>query len=179
MITFTDYIETINLDKLKQLSHCTDSSIVEKYFNGNFHLLAPELFALLCSPAAGNFLETMAQKASALTAQRHGRVIRFYAPLYISNECTNTCTYCGFTMENKISRKSLDFDECRNEARYLEKRGFRHVLLVSGEHQKIVTPEYIGSMVEACRPHFPSISIEVAPFEQKAYEVLVAKGVDG
>ena len=179
MISFSEYLQGLNLEKFKELSHCQNPAIVESLLSSSSVPQGPETFALLSSPAAAGFLEKMAQKSAALTAQRHGRVIRFYAPLYVSNECTNTCTYCGFTMENKIKRKSLDFTECKEEAEFLKKRGFRHVLLVSGEHQKIVTPEYIGAMVDACRPYFPSVSIEVAPFNQEAYKMLVEKGVDG
>jgi 2-iminoacetate synthase len=179
MNTFQDYLKTVNLDKLREYSRCTDPAFVENILKQPGHFSPVEKFALLSSPAGSSFLEPMAQQASALTAQRHGRVIRFYAPLYVSNECTNTCTYCGFTMENKIKRKSLNTTECKQEAEYLKERGFRHVLLVSGEHQKIVTPEYIASMVDSCRETFPSVSIEVAPFTTEAYKMLVAKGVDG
>ena len=177
MKSFQDYLENLNLEKFRDYSRCTNPRIVQNLL-GNLKS-GPETFALLSSPAASGFLEQMAQKAASLTAQRHGRVIRFYAPLYVSNECTNTCTYCGFTMENKINRKSLDSTECSEEAVYLKKRGFRHVLIVSGEHQKVVTPEYIGAMVDSCREHFPSVSIEVAPFTEDAYKMLVDKGVDG
>ena len=179
MKTFNEYLQGLNLEKFKEYSRCENPAIIERLLKSPFPAQGPETFALLSSPAAAQFLEPMAQKAASLTAQRHGRVIRFYAPLYVSNECTNTCTYCGFTMENKIRRKSLNDKECAEEAFFLKARGFRHVLLVSGEHQKIVTPEYIGAMVDSCRPHFPSVSIEVAPFKQEAYEMLVAKGVDG
>ncbi|MCM8530669.1 MAG: 2-iminoacetate synthase ThiH [Lentisphaeraceae bacterium] len=178
MKPFSEYLESQPLQKFADLGKCENPRIIENLLKSPLPKTGPETFALLSSPAASQFLEEMAQKASPLTAQRHGKVIRFYAPLYISNECTNTCTYCGFTMENKIRRKSLNNEECKKEADYLIERGFRHVLLVSGEHQKIVTPEYIGAMVDQCKD-FPSITIEVAPFTQEAYETLVAKGVDG
>lgn len=179
MKTFSEYLRTLNLERFKEYSRCENPAIIENLLKSSFPVPGPETFALLISPAANSFLEPMAQKAAALTAQRHGRVMRLYSPLYLSNECTNTCTYCGFTMENNIKRKSLNSEECEQEALFLKKRGFRHVLLVSGEHQKIVTPEYVGAMVDCCRPYFPSISIEVAPFNQESYELLVAKGVDG
>ena len=166
MKTFSEYLDGIHTEKFRQFSHGENERIIENFLQSPFPKTGAETFALLASPAATPFMEQMAQKASALTAQRHGRVIRFYAPLYISNECTNTCTYCGFTMGNKIARKSLNAAECHKEAQYLAQRGFRHVLIVSGDHQKIVTTEYIGAMVDECRKEFPSISIEVAPFTQ-------------
>ena len=41
-------------------------------------------FAALISPAAGGLLETLGRRAQALTRQRFGRVIRMFAPLYLS-----------------------------------------------------------------------------------------------
>src|SRR6266545_7037490 len=64
-------------------------------------------FAELISPAAGEFLETLCRKSQALTQQRFGKVIRLFAPLYLSNECVNNCKYCGFSRDNPILRVTL------------------------------------------------------------------------
>ncbi|MCK7474446.1 MAG: hypothetical protein MZV49_14890 [Rhodopseudomonas palustris] len=45
-------------------------------------------------------IEPMAQRAHRLTVQRFGRTILMYAPLYLSNECSNGCRYCGFNAHN-------------------------------------------------------------------------------
>ena len=50
-------------------------------------------FMALLSPAAEDFLEEMAQKAHAITLRRFGRTILLYAPIYLSNECHNSCLY--------------------------------------------------------------------------------------
>ncbi|MCF6247796.1 MAG: 2-iminoacetate synthase ThiH, partial [Desulfobacula sp.] len=50
----------------------------------------------LLSKQAQEFLEPMAQKARRVTKQYFGRTIGLYAPLYISDFCSNHCTYCGF-----------------------------------------------------------------------------------
>ena len=48
-------------------------------------------FAALISPVASRpeYLEAMAQEAHRLTVKHFGRVMRFFAPLYLSNECIN------------------------------------------------------------------------------------------
>ena len=48
-------------------------------------------FAALISPAAGGHLEALGRRSQALTQQRFGKVIRLFAPLYLSNECFNKC----------------------------------------------------------------------------------------
>jgi 2-iminoacetate synthase len=53
--------------------------------------------------------------------------------LYVSNECQNICTYCGFSLDNKIKRKTLMDFEIKLEVAALKEAGFDHVLLVAGE----------------------------------------------
>jgi biotin synthase-like enzyme len=57
----------------------------------------------------------MAQKAQRLTRQRFGNTVSFYVPLYLSNLCANDCTYCGFSMSNRIKRKTLNGEEIARE----------------------------------------------------------------
>lgn len=74
-----------------------------------------EDFKALLSPAAKPYLEQMAQKSHALTKKRFGNTIQMYAPMYLSNECQNICTYCGFSMTNKIPRRTLTDAEILKE----------------------------------------------------------------
>ena len=60
-------------------------------------------FAALLSPAASPRLEEMAVQSAALTTRRFGRTVQLYAPLYVSNECVETCTYCAFSIGNPTS----------------------------------------------------------------------------
>jgi 2-iminoacetate synthase len=76
-------------------------------------------FARLISPAAGGLLETLGRRSQALTRQRFGKVIRFFAPLYLSNECINNCQYCGFSRDNPILRVTLSVADMLEEARAL------------------------------------------------------------
>src|SRR4051812_14627175 len=61
-------------------------------------------FATLIGAATGEELERVSQEARRLTRQRFGKTIRFYAPLYLSNECINNCKCCGFSRDNPILR---------------------------------------------------------------------------
>ncbi|HEV2037075.1 MAG TPA: hypothetical protein VGQ96_00595, partial [Candidatus Eremiobacteraceae bacterium] len=106
---------------------------------------APDLLdaAVLLSPAARGMLEELAQAAQRLTVERFGKTIALFAPLYLSNDCVCTCTYCGFSMGLEIKRKTLRIDEVMREARALAGRGFRSMLLVSSEHPKYVNTGYL------------------------------------
>ena len=133
--------------------------------------------AALLSPAAP--LEPLAKRAHQLTQQRFGKVIRLFAPLYLSNECINNCQYCGFSRDNPILRVTLSVDEVVREAKALAGQGFRNILLVAGEHPKFVSSGYMVDCVEALRDAVPSISLEVGPMETDEYRPLTQAGAEG
>jgi len=135
--------------------------------------------AALLSPAAADRLEDLATEAHRVTVQRFGRTVRLFAPLYLSNECVSTCTYCGFSAGNAITRRTLTPDEVRAEADVLVARGFRHLLLVAGEHARIVSKDYLVDCVRAIAPVVPEISIEVQVWDEATYRRLVDAGCDG
>lgn len=136
-------------------------------------------FAALLSPAAESFIEPAAQASHTLTVQRFGRTIKIYGPLYVSNECTNHCTYCGFNHKNKIARITLTPDEIRREAEAVAKTGIRHILLVSGEHPKRIPLEYLLDAVKICNEYFAAVAIEVYPLSTEEYQLMTSTGVDG
>jgi 2-iminoacetate synthase len=138
-------------------------------------------FAALISPAAAesDCLEEMARRSHELTIRHFGRVIRFFAPLYLSNECINICRYCGFSRDNPVLRVTLTVEQVEAEARYLREQGFRHILLVAGEHPHFVSGDYLRDCVARLHPEWPSISLEVGPMETEDYRPIVAAGAEG
>ena len=134
-------------------------------------------FLALISPAALAYLEPMAQLSHELTKKRFGKTIQMYAPLYLSNECQNICTYCGFSLDNKIKRKTLTENEISLEIDALKKAGFDHVLLVTGEANMTVNIDYFLKAVEQIRNDFSTISIEVQPLSTEEYKQLHHAGV--
>jgi 2-iminoacetate synthase len=140
--------------------------------------LSNDDYMALLSPAAENFLEEMAQKAHAITLRRFGRTIQLYAPIYLSNECHNGCLYCGFSINNPFSRRTLNLDEIEKEGRILHDQGFRHVLLLTGEAPGKVGNDFIAAAAERIRPLFSSIGIEVYPMDTEGYKEMVDAGVD-
>ncbi|MEI6035388.1 MAG: 2-iminoacetate synthase ThiH [Verrucomicrobiae bacterium] len=121
----------------------------------------------------------LAADAAALTRRHFGRTMRLFAPLYLSNECINSCAYCGFSRENPIQRVTLEIDQVEAEARHLTAEGFRNLLLVAGEHPKFVSGGYLELCVQRLRGFVPGISIEVAPMEAGGYRPIVAAGAEG
>jgi 2-iminoacetate synthase len=134
-------------------------------------------FAALISPAAAPYLERMAGLANQATLRRFGRVIQLYAPLYLSNECQNICTYCGFSMDNALERKTLNPAEILRETEVLKAMGYEHVLLVTGEANRSVGMLYFEQVFNLLRPHFSQLSLEVQPLEEADYRRLTELGL--
>ena len=161
----------------RALSTTATDADVDRALRAHRRSLA-DLGALL-SPAAAARLEEMATLAHAASVRRFGRVVRLFAPLYLSNECVSTCTYCGFSAGNEIARRTLSPAEVAAEARTLTDRGFRHLLLVAGEHARIVSKDYLVECVGALAREVPSVSLETQVWDTATYRRLVEAGCEG
>jgi 2-iminoacetate synthase len=98
--------------------------------------------------------------------------------MYLSNECQNICTYCGFSLDNKIRRRTLTDAEILREAQAIKAMGYDHILLVTGEANRTVGLDYFKKAIELIRPHFSQISLEVQPLDQADYEALIPYGLN-
>jgi 2-iminoacetate synthase len=136
-----------------------------------------DLMALL-SPAAETYIEQFAAKSHNLTVQRFGKTIQMFAPIYLSNECLNVCTYCGFSFGNKIPRKTLSEAEMKTEFQFLKAENFEHVLLVTGEDAIHANPTYISNSIDLARKYFADVSIEVQPLGEPEYSMFRESGCD-
>jgi 2-iminoacetate synthase len=177
MMSFCEQIQQYRPDDVLARIMAKNAGDVERALHSE-RMRPDDLMALL-SPAAEPYLEQMAQKAHRLTLQRFGNTILMYAPLYLSNLCTNGCLYCGFNATNKVPRQTLTIDEAEREARVLHERGFRHLLLVTGEAPTAVDNEFLAAVVERLKPLFSAIAIEVYPMDEAGYRQMVEAGVDG
>ena len=136
-------------------------------------------FERLLEPKSDGELEAIAVQAHHTTLAHFGNTIRMFAPIYLSNECVNSCQYCGFSRENAILRVTLEVEEMRREAQHLIQEGFRNLLLVAGEHPKFVSGDYLERCVRALAPEVPSVSLEIGPMEVEEYRPLVQAGAEG
>ncbi|MTI66260.1 MAG: 2-iminoacetate synthase ThiH [Firmicutes bacterium] len=136
-------------------------------------------FLTLLSPLAGEFLEDMAIKANKLSLQHFGKAILLFTPMYIANHCVNKCTYCGFNIDNDIRRKKLSMDEIEKEAKYISKKGLKHILILTGESKRDTPVSYIVDAIKVLKKYFNSISIEIYPLTEDEYRQVINTGVDG
>jgi 2-iminoacetate synthase len=174
-MSFKNIFDTYCWDDVRSSIEMKTSVDVERAIASQKRTL--EDFKALISPAAVPYLEQMAQRSHALTQKRFGKTIQLFAPMYLSNECNNICTYCGFSFDNKLKRKTLSEQEILREVEVIKNHGFNHILLVTGEADQVVNVNYFRKAIELIRSQFANISIEVQPLETEEYKTLQTAGV--
>ncbi|MGO9239525.1 MAG: 2-iminoacetate synthase ThiH [Bryobacteraceae bacterium] len=133
-------------------------------------------FAVLLSLAAGRQLETLAQRALALTRRHFGQTISLYAPLYLSNYCPTRCTYCGFAADRRIARHKLTPAELEAELSALETLGIEELLLLTGDRTAVADYPYVRDCVRLAAARFPNVAVEVFAMSADEYYGLSAAG---
>ena len=176
MHSFTDIFNQYSWTAVSERIYAKTGADVERALLNSSRSL--EDFMALISPAAAPYLEQLALLSQQLTLKRFGRVLQLFVPLYLSNECNNICTYCGFSFDNKLRRKTLSPIELMQEVAAVKEMGYAHVLLVTGEAVQSVHTAYFKQVLELIKPHFALISMEVQPLDLEDYLELVPYGLN-
>ncbi len=170
-MNFTAVFDTYNWDEIAEKILSKTSHDVEKaLLNAGSGSL--DDFMALISPAAKNYLDDMALLSNELTQKRFGKTVQMFAPIYLSNECQNICTYCGFSFDNKVNRLTLNETQMHQEFEAIKSLGFDSLLIVTGEANQTVDVDYFIAAIKIAKQYFANISIEVQPLEQADYERL-------
>ena len=94
-------------------------------------------------------LEEIYALAREIKQRFYGNRIVMFAPLYLSNYCVNSCTYCPYHIKNKtIARKKLTQEEIRREVIALQDMGHKRLALEAGEDPLHNPIEYILESIQ-------------------------------
>ena len=116
----------------------------------------------------------------------YGRRVVLFAPLYISNICANTCLYCAFKSDNKMTkRKALTADEIKAQVKWLLQRGHKRILMVAGEAGALGRPAvdyYVDSVkaiysVSVGKNKIKRVNVNCAPLTVDEFKKLKASGI--
>ena len=84
------------------------------------HGLTAEEVAVLLFVEDQDLLDRLFHTAKQIKERIYGKRVVLFAPLYVSNECTNNCLYCGFRhVNNQLERRTLSMDEIRQQVEIL------------------------------------------------------------
>ena len=180
---FADIIDSYDWDETLKFVYSYTLKDVDTVLNkahSSHSLLSPEDLAVLISPVASERLEEMAVLSKSITDRRFGKIISMYIPMYVGNACTNKCVYCGFNHDNEFKRTILSQSQIEEECKSIKNLGpFQNLLLVSGEYPSLCGIDYLGKVLETCRPYFHNLTLEVQPLKAIEYASLVSKGLNG
>ncbi len=96
---------------------------------------------LACEDAGAN--EKIFRLAEQIKKDFYGNRIVLFAPLYLSNYCINSCTYCPYHLKNRhITRKKLTQEEIKKEVAALQDMGHKRLALEAGEDPVHNTMDY-------------------------------------
>ena len=114
----------------------------------------------------------------------YGARLVLFAPLYVSNMCSNDCLYCAFRVRNKeLKRRALTQDEIRREVELLVDEGHKRVLLVAGESYPKQGFQYvldsIATIYDVKRGNgeIRRVNVNVAPLPVDEFRALKATGI--
>ncbi|MDH4226918.1 MAG: [FeFe] hydrogenase H-cluster radical SAM maturase HydG [Deltaproteobacteria bacterium] len=141
--------------------------------------LSTEALASLLKIEDAAALDMLCAYALKVKEKVFGTRIVFFAPLYVTNFCTNGCAYCGFNAKNsELGRKALTPKEAVAEATTLEKMGFKRVLLVAGE-DRTADVEKLADTVREIYAHtgIRIVHVNAAPMTTEEFRVLKKAGV--
>lgn len=141
--------------------------------------LEPEECAVLLNAQDPELIQEIFNTARFVKDTIYGKRLVFFAPLYLSNYCTNNCTYCGFRAENKeMVRHASSQDEIREQVTILEKQGHKRLMVLTGEHPVRSSLDYLIESLETIynvkteNGEIRRINVEIAPLSIEEFSRL-------
>jgi len=145
--------------------------------------LTLEETAILLNTTDRKLIEEIKLGARTLKERVYGHRIVLFAPLYIGNNCTNNCAYCGFKASNKtIKRVTLNKKELIDQVKVLEDTGQKRLILVYGEHPQY-DPDFIAESVatvysvKSGNGEIRRVNINAAPQSIEGFKTIKDSGI--
>ncbi len=169
------------LESKKEVSNTDFVEVMEKAKRQK--KLSLEDVALLLNVEDKERIEEIFLLAKSIKERVYGNRVVLFAPLYLGNKCTNSCTYCGFKVTNKDTiRKTLSLEEMEKEVEALTDEGHKRLILVYGTHPDY-TPQYIANTVKKAygvkrgNGEIRRVNINASPLDIEGYKVIKEAGI--
>ena len=135
--------------------------------------------AVLLNVTDKNLLQKIFDAAKYVKEAIYGNRIVLFAPLYISNICTNECVYCAFRRSNThLKRHASTMDEINQEVTALLKQGHKRILMVAGEAYPGSGLQYVYDSIKAIYDtrwngqNIRRVNVNIAPLTEPEFEEL-------
>lgn len=138
-----------------------------------------EQAAVLLNITDKALLQKLFDTAKYIKEAIYGNRIVLFAPLYISNICTNECIYCAFRRSNTaLKRHASTQDEIRQEVTALLQQGHKRVLMVAGEAYPGGVLQYVYDSIQTIYDtrwngqNVRRVNVNIAPLTEPEFEEL-------
>ena len=172
--------EALGAASEKDAGHVRDVLVKARDLGG----LDMEDVAVLSSVSDPELLGELFATARDVKDAIYGARLVLFAPLYVSNLCSNDCLYCAFRVHNKeLKRRALTRDEIRREVEILVDQGHKRVLLVAGESYPKQGFQYVLDAVATIygvkrgNGEIRRVNANVAPLTVDEFRALKATGI--
>ena len=150
----------------------------------NLHGITLREAAVLLNITDKNLLQKLFDAAKYVKEAIYGNRIVLFAPLYISNICTNECIYCAFRKSNtSLKRHASTREEIHQEVTELLKQGHKRILMVAGEAYPGGGLQYVYDSIKAIYEtrwngqNIRRVNVNIAPLVQEEFEELKKCGI--
>jgi 2-iminoacetate synthase len=177
------YINFIDDSKLQRILKNTESSPserIDEILKKALELKGLEIeeVAVLLNIQKQEEKEKLYATALKVKQEIYGNRLVLFAPLYISNFCSNNCLYCGFRSDNKsIRRSALSIEDIKDETISILEQGHKRILMLMGEHHKGCSLEYFMEAIQAAYSVKDSkgssirrINVEISPLTEEEFQ---------
>lgn len=175
-----DYINA-TLEQGKNVELSEIKSILEKAraLKGLSHLE----IAKLIQNDSKEVNELLFETAGEIKQKIYGNRVVIFAPLYVSNYCVNSCTYCGYARANDFKRRKLTDEEIQEEVKLLESMGHKRIALEVGEDPVNCDIDYVCHAIDTIyatenkNGNIRRINVNIAATTVENYKKVLDKGI--
>ncbi|MCL2765203.1 MAG: [FeFe] hydrogenase H-cluster radical SAM maturase HydG [Treponema sp.] len=141
----TNFINSAYIEELLEEAKFTDNAGIRRSLDKaqEGEALSHKEIACLLVNNNEEHLKRIYEIAGMIKKRIYGSRIVMFAPLYVSDFCINSCTYCSFNKEHVFNRSKLTMDEIRQEVKALEMMGHKRLAIESGEADAQCSIDYI------------------------------------
>lgn len=170
------------------------SALTKKFYDSDFDAvinksrnlqrLSLEEVGILLNTTKKEQINQILETAKFVKEQIYGNRLVIFAPLYISNLCSNECLYCAFRCSNHgLVRKALNQKEILQETETLLKTGQKRILLVAGEAYPKEGLDYVLKSIDTVysardgKNSIRRLNVNIAPLEVKDFKRLKERNI--
>lgn len=179
---YKNFIDDEKLHRILQETKSASPEEIDAILNKALDLkgISLEEVATLLNIEDHGQLDKLYHTALQIKEEIYGNRLVLFAPLYVSNHCSNNCLYCGFRVDNQeLHRSTLTLDDIEQETLSILSQGHKRILMLMGENHHNCSLDYfidtikkVYSVRDEKGNSIRRINVEIAPLRDDEFQKL-------